>query len=173
MSIIDKVRSFSESRSLDAEMLPEGAFSYRDMRDLWRVLTEGRPTGLRVALEAAYRARIELRASPDQEDSMFGRYNAALDELWLGCAAASEPTPIDPLVRAWALRELELLAAWPLSTAPRHQDFPLPPAVAELVEQNRHRKLGTCPLCHQRAPLLPPEGEEGLSEGPACTWGCR
>lgn len=92
---------------------------------------------------------------------------AAVRRAWQGARLE-----YDELVRAWALRELELLSGWPSQTEQRHKDLPLPEAVADLVRENRHRMLGTCGLCNSRAPLLPPEGEYGLSEGPACAWGC-
>lgn len=34
MSALDKIRSFAEARREDEKMLPAGAFSYRDMREL-------------------------------------------------------------------------------------------------------------------------------------------
>lgn len=52
MSILDKIRSFSETRMRDAESITEGAFTYGEIRELWRLLNE---------LGRSHRLKVEAR----------------------------------------------------------------------------------------------------------------
>ncbi len=65
MSAQDKIRSFGEARCEDEEMIVDGAFSYRDMRELLLEIATIRRAALEEAAQLCERPRCR-KWSPEE-----------------------------------------------------------------------------------------------------------